>query len=317
MAHLIDLSNHRANIAYVGETPWHGLGTELESDAPLDTWRIAAGLAFDYQLAPVQYLGDQTFPGRQVVFRSDTLVPLSVVSERYHAVQPNQVLEFFRDLAAEHGFRMETAGSLKDGALVWALAKTGRDFALGGDALRQYVLLMTSCDASLATRATLTSVRVVCMNTLSAALRMEQANLVVTRHSTQFDARAVKRNLGLVDDTWSEFADAAERMATKRLADLDMKEAVLQLFGNPAAPADHQPNLRAMNKVIDLFNGEGRGSSLPSARHSAWGLLHAVTEYVDHHVPERKHGARLASAWTGRGEILKRRALDTCLKLAA
>lgn len=317
MTHLIDLSNHRANIAYVGKTPWHGLGTELEPDAPLDTWRISAGLNFDYQLAPVQYLGDQTFDGRQVVYRSDTLIPLSVVSARYHAVQPNQVLEFFRDLTEEHGFQMETAGSLKEGALVWALAKTGRDFSLGGDATRQYVLLMTSCDSSLATRATLTSVRVVCWNTLSAALRMEQANLVVARHSTQFDARAVKRNLGLVDDTWNEFADAAERMATKRLADLDMKEAVIQLFGDPDAPVDHQPNMRAMNKVIDLFNGEGRGASLPSARHSAWGLLHAVTEYVDHHAPERKEGSRLASAWTGRGDQIKRRALETCLKLAA
>lgn len=316
MAHLIDLSNHRENIAYVGAKPWHGLGTELQPEAPLTTWRIAAGLDFTYDLAPVTFL-DRTYPERHVVYRSDTKAPLSVVSGRYHTVQPGEVLAFFHDLTQEHGFQMETAGSLKEGALVWALAKTGRDFTLGSDATRQYCLLMTSCDSSLATRATLTSVRVVCWNTLLAALRQTQADLVVTRHNTKFDARAVKRNLGLVDDTWNDFAGAADRMASKRLSDVAMKEAVLHIFGNFDAPVDQQPHLRAMGQVIELFNGKGMGATLPSARHSAWGLLHAVTEYADHHAPQRKPGARLTSAWTGRGEALKRRALDVCNRLAA
>ena len=317
MAHLIDLSNGRENIAYIGKKPWHGLGTELPAGQPLDTWRIAAGLDFTYELAPVQYLGDQTFTDRRAVYRSDTLAPISVVSNQYHPVQPGEVLEFFRDLTEEHGFTMETAGSLKAGALVWALAKTGRDFALGGDVTRQYVLLMTSCDKTLATRATLTSVRVVCWNTLTAALNQTAANLVVTNHSTKFDAGSVKANLGLVAGTWEEFASAADRLASRPLKELDAQEAVIAIFGDPEAPADKQPNLRAMGQVIDLYHGRAKGAALPSARGTAWGLLHSVTEYVDHHAPERKEGSRLASAWTGRGDQIKRRALEACLKLAA
>lgn len=316
MAHQIDLSNGRENIAFVGAKPWHGLGTELPAGQPLETWRVAAGLDFTYELAPVQFL-DQIFAERKVVYRSDNLMPISVVSNQYHPVQPGEVLEFFRDLTEEHGFLMETAGALKSGALVWALAKTGRDFALGRDETRQYVLLMTSCDKTLATRATLTSVRVVCWNTLTAALHQEAANLVVTNHSTRFDAGAVKANLGLVDSTWDEFASAADAMASRPLKELDAKEAIIAIFGDPDAPADKQPNLRAMAQVIDLFNGRAKGSALPSARGTTWGLLHAVTEYVDHHAPERKEGSRLASAWTGRGDQIKRLALDTCLKLAA
>lgn len=317
MAHLIDLSNNRENIAFVGKKPWHGLGTELPAGQPLDAWRIAAGLDFTYEPAPVQYLGDQIFSDRRVIYRSDTLAPISVVSNQYHAVQPGEVLEFFRDLTEEHGFTMETAGSLKAGALVWALAKTGRDFALGGDVNRQYVLLMTSCDKTLATRATLTSVRVICMNTMTAALNQAAANLVVTSHSTKFDAGSVKANLGLVDGTWDEFASAAETMASRTLKDLDAKEAIIAIFGDPDAPADKQPHQRAMGQVLDLYHGRGKGSALPSARGTAWGLLQAATEYVDHHAMERKEGSRLASAWTGRGDQIKRRALDTCLKLAA
>ena len=318
MAHLIDLSNHRPNIAYFGTKPWHGLGTELPAGQPLEAWRVAAGLNFNYELAPVQFLNVEVFPDRRVVYRSDTLAPISIVSNQYHPVQPGEVLEFFRDLTEEHGFEMETAGALKGGALVWALARTGRDFALGAnDVTKQYVLLMTSCDKTLATRATLTSVRVVCWNTLSAALRQEAANLIVTNHSTRFDAQAVKTNLGLVDTTWSDFAAAADRMASRPLKEMDAQEAIIAIFGDPEAPADKQPNQRAMNQVIDLFHGRGKGAGLPSASGTTWGLLHACTEYVDHHAPERKEGSRLASAWTGRGDQLKRRALDACLKLAA
>lgn len=319
MAHLIDTSNNRSNIAYIGAKPWHGLGTELPADQPIETWRIAAGLDFSYELADVQFApsftGAVAFPGRKVVYRSDTLAPLSVVSDRYQAVQPGEVLEFFRDLTDDFGFTIETAGSLKGGSVVWALAKTGRSFLLSTDETRQYVLLMTSCDSSLATRATLTSVRVVCWNTLSAALHREAANLIVTRHNTRFDAGMTKRTLGLVDDTWAQFAGAADRMASKALKDVDVQEAILAIFGNPDAPLDKQP--RAIGQVFDLFKGRGRGSNLPSANGTAWGGLHAVTEYVDHHARQNSPGARLASAWTGRGETLKRKALDTFIALAA
>lgn len=318
MAHLLDFSNNRANMAYVGDKPWHGLGTALPLDQPLETWRIAAGLDFEYRLASVNYLEPALpFPNRFVVYRSDTLEPLSVVSNNYHTVQPSQILEFFRDLTEEYGFTLETAGSLKGGTVIWALAKTGRTFDLGHDEVKQYTLLMTSCDTTLATRATLTSIRVVCNNTLTAALRQEAANLIVTSHASQFDADAVKANLGLVENTWDEFADAANQMALRPLKDVDAKEAILAIFGDPDKPVLEQPNQRAMAQVLELYQGGGQGAYLPSSRNTVWGLLNAVTEYQDHHAIERKPGARLASAWMGAGATIKRKAFDRCLKLAA
>ncbi len=208
MAHLLDFSNDRVNMAYVGRRPWRGLGNELGVDTPLETWRVEAGLAFDYRLSPVRffvedddpasYLGaPATMPNNFVVYRSDTRAPLAVVSNRYHPVQPGQILEFFRELIAQHGFTMETAGSLKGGAVVWALARTGLDLHLGNDVSHQYVLLMTSCDTKLATRATLTAIRVVCWNTLSCALNRAASDLITVRHTQAFDPEDVARNLGL------------------------------------------------------------------------------------------------------------------------
>jgi len=324
--HLIDTSNNRANMAYVGRRPWHGLGTELPAGQPLEVWLTTAGLDFEYRSADVQFnVGPHEgfdnwltkMPGRHVLYRSDTRAPLSIVSDRYHAVQPREVIEFFRDLTEDHGFAMETAGSLKGGGVVWALARTGDNVVLGGkDEVQQYVLLMTSCDLSLATRATVTPIRVVCWNTLSLALA-RTASLVVTRHTRQFDAGRTKRNLGLVESTWAEFTDHARAMTKTKLSAIDARVAVIEIFGDPDKPVDEQPNQRAMADVIRLFDGQGRGSSFTTAQGTAWGLLNAVTEYVDHHAPERKDGARLLSAWSGRGDALKRKAYRVALNRAA
>ena len=326
MAALIDMSNNRANIAYVGEKPWHGLGDELLPGQPIERWRQAAGLDFTYRLAGVKYLAlspEETTPilldadRHRVVYRDDTKAALACVGTHYQVVQPNEILEFFRDLTEHHGFLLETAGSLRGGSVIWALASTGMELRLGDDYSKQYVLLMTSCDAKMATRATLTSVRVVCWNTLTAAIDRAAADLVTIPHTQRFNAEEVRANLGLTKSTWSEFSDAATEMSKVKLKDADAKQAILRIFGDPEKPVDEQPNMRAMGKVLSLYDGHGLGSSLPAANGTAWGLLNAVTEYVDHHAVQHRPGGRLASAWTGQGAQHKRRAFDTCLALAA
>jgi hypothetical protein len=80
---------------------------------------------------------------------------------------------------------------------------------------------------------------------------------------------------------------------------------------------DVLPNERALRKVQELYEGKGRGSQLGSARGTAWGLLNAVTEYVDHERRARSNEYRMDSAWFGQGAQIKQRALDTALRLVA
>ena len=77
------------------------------------------------------------------------------------------------------------------------------------------------------------------------------------------------------------------------------------------------PNKRAMEKVQSLYEGKGRGSELVSARGTAWGLLNAVTEYVDHERRARSSEYRMDSAWFGQGALIKQKALDAALRLVA
>ena len=60
-------------------------------------------------------------------------------------------------------------------------------------------------------------------------------------------------------------------------------------------------NERALKKVQELYDGKGRGADLASASGTAWGLLNAVTEYVDHERRAKSQEYRLDSSWFGAG----------------
>jgi len=190
MAHELEFVNGVAQMAYAGDTPWHGLGQEMSAGATLDDWRLAAGMDWELKRADVEFRvqgirhgltaepdapGSQSsqswrFARRQVLYRSDTHEGLGVVSSRYREVPPRQVMDFFDRFLDRQGFAMSAAGTLRKGAVLWATAQTGHGGVIkDDDEVKQYVLLSTSCDGTSSTEVRLTNVRVVCANTLAMA----------------------------------------------------------------------------------------------------------------------------------------------------
>lgn len=314
MAHLID------SMAYTGQTPWHGLGNHLPPQQSLDVWLQAAGMDWTIEQSDVLYQGSpdhpilHTYPDSKVLYRSDTLAPLSVVSQRYNVVQPHEVLHFYQDLVEAGGFELETAGSLKGGRKLWALAKTGQDLILkGGDLVKSYLLLATSCDGTLCTTAQFTSVRVVCNNTLQVAVG-NQTGAIKVPHSTQFDSTAVKQALGLGVSQWDHFGQYAKELSQRPVA----PQEALRFFSDLLAQPLEEESIvltRSVQRLHELYQGAGMGAELASSHNTAWGLVNAVTEYVDHHRRTRSQDHRLDSAWFGQGAQLKSRALAQAITL--
>ena len=322
MAHEIE------KMAYVGTTPWHGLGSQLSRHQPLEVWQHEAGMNWHIEESPVRFVANSgshlgsihAFPEQKVLYRSDTKAPLSVVSQRYKVVQPWDVLEFYRDLTEHAGFELETAGVLKGGRKFWALARTGHASVLkGNDQVNGYVLLATSCDGTLATVATPTTVRVVCNNTLAIALNGAPQSIRVP-HSTEFKPQDVKRQLGISVSQWDDFMYRMKTLSQRKISYSDSLKYFLKVICDAEEDVEDRRQLkqhRALEKVQDLYHGRGRGSTLESAQDTAWGLLCAVTEYVDHEKQARSTDHRLDSAWFGQGATLKQRALDHALTLVA
>ncbi|AWD70689.1 DUF932 domain-containing protein [Acinetobacter schindleri] len=342
MAHQVE------QMAYVGDTPWHGLGNQLTQNQPIEVWAQQAGMDWRIESSDVSYMAQNErgqsiimpYEEQRVLYRSDTHAPLSVVSQRYQEVQPMEILEFYRDLTEQSGFELETAGVLKGGKKFWALARTGQSTALKGkDVSNGYILLATACDGTLATTAQFTNIRVVCNNTLAIALRGQSSNAGVVKvpHSTKFDADKVKQQLGISVRAWDEHMYEMKQLTQRKvtqgeaaayfdavfnntsLSIADQEENIIQFYRNIATPnpakEKSEPNGRAMNKVMDMFNGQGRGAELSSAKDTAYGLLCSITEFADHERRAMSTDHRLDSAWFGTGAALKQRGLEQALRL--
>ncbi|OMQ86046.1 DUF932 domain-containing protein [Burkholderia pseudomallei] len=315
-------------MAYAGERPWHGLGNQLAPKQSLEVWARAAGLDWRIEEAEVRFvaagnknLGSiHAFPEQKVLYRSDTKAPLSVVSSRYQVVQPAEILEFYRDLTEIGGFQLETAGVLKEGRKLWALARTGQSASLKGkDQINGYLLLATACDGTLATTAQFTSVRVVCNNTLQIALAGDNVGAIKVPHRSQFDAQAVKRQLGIAISSWDAFMARTKALAERKVSDAAaeafLRRVLTYSTANVAERDALAVNERAIKAVGQLYGGRGKGADLASASNTAWGLLNAVTEYVDHHRRARSDDHRRDAAWFGQGAAIKQKAWDEALKL--
>lgn len=337
MAHEIDMSNGRANVAYTGQTPWHGLGFNISPDASVEEWRAAAGL--DWEIRKAGLLArledgktvDASVLNRSVLYRSDTNALLSVMSTRnYYVVQPDQILSFIGDSVRAMGWKMETAGSLRGGRKIWALANLGKEAEVGkGDSVRGYLLAATACDGSMTSEFMFTSVRVVCNNTLQMATdgRNGQSRVKVYHYNT-LNVNAVKSSLGIAADVWSGFIERTKALVRVKLSE---KKAVQVLRGiyeprekvivGDEILTDEQflssNNGAAARQVLELFSGAGLGSELTSARGTAWGLVNATTQFYDHVGTAVNDDNRLNSAWFGRGAQRKQQVLDACMKMAA
>lgn len=323
MAHEIDMSNNRANMAYAAgsATPWHRLGFAVDPSASTEEWAKQGGLGFTVERSPVlfQLPGSelQSYAGRDVLYRTDTNVALGLVTNRYKIVQCRDVMEFFKKIIDLGGFQMETVGSLYGGAKIWALAKINDGVNIVGlDRVVPYLMLGTSFDGTMATTATFTAVRVVCNNTIRMAVaeadEMETAGrsgVVKVPHSMTFDPENVRKQMGIHTTLWEQWVAKAQHMATLKLSGEDADEILVQILAKneDADPADIRES-KAYQSIMRLFAGQAIGSELTGGR-TRWQLLNAVTEYVDHHAGVKQE-ARLRSAWFGSAADIKNKAQE-------
>jgi phage/plasmid-like protein (TIGR03299 family) len=333
------MTNRRANMVYVGATPWHSLGTRFAGNENFDEWRVAAGFAWEATPQPLTYPGADGNPvsldSHKVLLRSDVQSVLGVVGKDYKVVQPAKVIEFFRDIAfaSDSRYTMETAGCLFDGRRIWALARTAQEMRIGGtDVVKPYILLGTSFDGSMATFASYTSVRVVCHNTLTMAVGLKGTNADIRiPHSQTFDEKGVKVALGVIESGEDAAIENFEEMATilskRRVNTKDAFTYFATLYGPELEEGQKATTLkledfsktqeRHVSGLHELFL-RGPGAQLKSAKSTAWGLLNAVTNYEDFGRWRTKKMERIvSSSQFGNGAQRKKTAAELAIKLAA
>ena len=321
------MSHEVETMVYTGAVPWHGLGNTLLPGSSLEEWPTQAGLDWTVSKRPVLFAGQCTGSGagtglhtvkdKFALVRDTDERAFSIVSDRYHAVQPKQILEFFRDLISDYGMTLETAGSLRNGQRVWAMAKTGDAHkVMGIDEVKGYCMLATSYDLTFSTLAYFTSVRVVCNNTLRQSFG-DMNGKVKIPHFREFDMDAVKEQMGIGRNQWHAFTGMMDTLAGINLSVSDASSVMHKVFEIDATKTDKDTllNIQHTAKVIDLFDGKSIGFDL--AGRTGWGLVNATTEYLQKYKRAQNQSNRLDSAWFGDSAEIAQRAVDETLLLAA
>lgn len=266
---------------------------------------------FTVSKVPMFLASGLVVPNNWAVKRDDNQTVLGVVGNVYRPLQNQLGLDLFDSLAALGQIEYGTAGTFKSGAIVWIQIKLPGSFKIGPDEIVKYLLLVNSHNGTSNLRVLITGIRVVCRNTLQAALNQGKDVGMKVRH-TSGGAEKVKAAQRAVEDAsryYESFQEMGNFMFRKQLTPAVIKTTVAQIF--PAVGEDREVSTRlenTRNQVIDLVE---RGQGQYAIRGTAWGVYNAVAEYTDHHRSTRGDEAnRLESAWLGSGAALKRRAFE-------
>lgn len=320
MAHEIE------TMAYTNEVPWHGLGTYIAKAPSVDEMLKQAKLDWTISKQPLHYSdkGKEDEPNRKVdkyfaLVRSSDGKCLDVAGHHYRPVQNSDAFKFFNEFVEAGKAKMETAGSLRGGRYVWGLANLQASFKLpGNDEVKGYLLVASPHESGKALIIKFTTVRVVCNNTLTLALK-HSGNEFRMAHRCEFNdnmRERAKEVLGIAREQMVEFETNA-----RKLKALKMKQpAIIEVLANVYQP---RGNLKKILEDVDKNTSPSLRKVLHVLEHApgadpdtGWGVLNAVTYYADH-VASRTSDKRITNAWFGKTANHKQMVLNDLLKLAA
>ena len=319
MAHMIEMVDGKASMAYAGDVPWHGLGTRVSNDLTPEQMLKAAGLDWTVDTVDLYAeVGDRRLPtGHRALVRSSDQKVLDVITDDWNPCQNQEAFEFFNDFVAAGDMEMETAGSLKDGKIVWALAKVKESFELfnGRDQVDAYLHFTNPHSYGQSTDVRFTPIRVVCNNTLTLSLSQKSKNMVKVSHRREFDADMVKEALGVAKEKLATYKEMAQFLSQKRYNDENVVDYFKRVFPVLTTKKDSEKELsRSAERAVEII----RTNDQPGAEFGKgtwWEAFNATTFMVDHEIG-RSADTRLTSAWYGANRNLKTKALEMAVEMA-
>ena len=338
------MSHEVESVAWVKTVPWHGLGFKVSGDLTPAQMLKAAHLDWTVSKRPM-FIGDWKQDGEKKtavqgakpmlskmsysLVRDSDNSELSTVGQGYNPVQNKEALDFFKKFVEAGKMTMETAGSLYYGRYVWALAKIGQNFTLaGGDKIEGYLLLCSPHVHGKSLIAKFTPIRVVCWNTLSAAIGADwgkhgggAAGTFRMPHSMKFDdttKEAAEQALGIAKGQMEAFEEVATKLSKKKLKADEAEAYFFEVLRLDPKEVMNENGKGKGRKMVDKFQAaltHAPGQELSTAKGTVWGALNAVTYVVDHQMGLTRD-IGLKNAWLGYTDAMKTRALNLAIQKA-
>lgn len=313
----------------VKQKAWHGLG-QIISNYPTSSEAIQfAGLDFEVAKLPnlhqlpsgIEVISENSF----FTFRTDTEQVLGdKVGIDYQVVQNTEVFGFFDGIVGNAtDIKYETAGCLYDGQVVFVTAKLPEYIRVGReDLIEQYLLLTSSHDGTGSITIAFTPVRVVCCNTLNAALR-NNTNCIKIRHtaSASDKLKQAHQMLGLSNRLAEEMEAIYNRWSRvkinhpelKRLVQIAMvpnREVLEKLrMGKDEQLSSHFTN---MSDDVMQYAFESPTQQEATTRGTVFGAYNAVTGYFQNVRNYKDDESKFKSVLSGTGLARTQSAFNLC-----
>jgi phage/plasmid-like protein (TIGR03299 family) len=304
MAHMVE------TMAYAGELPWHGLGEKVSNDLTPAQMMQKAGVDWKVQEVEsfIEFNGTKMKTGQKSLVRESDGRILTNVGENWKPVQNETAFEFFSEFVLSGDMEMHTAGSLRDGQYVWALAKVKESFdVFGEDTVESYLLFSNPHVYGKSIDVRFTPIRVVCNNTLTLSLSQDAKNGVRIGHRTEFNPDMVKETLGIAHEKFAQYKEMALFLGSRKVT----AESLIQYY-NEVFPNTSRTE---MAKEVKQYEDLSRNAKLcydalevqPGAEYAAgtwWSAFNSVT-FITDHVQGRNADNRLHSQWFGQNQARK------------
>lgn len=262
-----------------------------------------------------------------ITYRTDTNHCFGVVGPNYSPLQNADAFSFLQPFLDSGDLEIERAGSFNNGAKVFFMATRKNNSVAdvaNNDPIKKYVLIANSHDGSTTLRIGYTPIRVVCQNTLEAAMRSENSQLVRVFHNGAILSNGLKASemMAEIDRVFEGTLDEFRYLARKVVSnEKDLRRFVNHSLYRPGA--DHyetsfdtlHEQTDAERRVINLFE-EGRGNDNPAVRHTYWTAYNAVTEYLQYYRGKKRtvtQEQRLSNMWFGDSKTVSGKALELAL----
>ena len=230
--------------------------------------------------------------GFKATLREDTGDVLGIVSDEYEVVDNRDAFRFLDALIGSE-LHFETAGSLWGGRRVWCLARLPGHVELGGDLSATYIYVANSHDGSMAVTAAVTPIRVVCANTLGAALRQAEHGASAQRtfrfrHTGNLQTKfaEARQVLGMTIDYQRQFKALADRLALQPFSEAALEHRVLRylwVVDDDTGPRARANRERAIERVLAIYRGRGAaGDTTGNSPRSKWTAFNAIAEHLDY-----------------------------------
>jgi len=315
MAHELEFVDGVAQMAYRESKgkPWHGYGTPVSDDMTPEEMMITAGLDWEVSKVDTFYThNNKELPtGQQALVRSTDGKILTNVGKGWNPVQNAEAFDFFKEFVSSGDMIMDTAGSLKGGQIVWALADVKDGFSLfNGDEVKGYLLFSNPHQYGKSVDIKFVMERVVCNNTLAVALTEKGQPSIRLNHRNEFNPEKVKEVLGLSHNRVQKFKEAAEFLGSKRYDAASLERFFGQVFGESTRED------RILSPTAELAMARVEDQPGDNFRPGTWWNAYNAVTYMADHELGRSTDTRMTSAWFGSNAKRKVEALDLAIELA-